>query len=313
MKKKLILPVIALITLSIFSSCTYEEVLKHDKPSSSSPTTEKTEVRLSSYITRSELSSSRLEGDYWNIGDAIGVFMIEKDSYAIAGEKSNVKYTAEKGGHTGNFAAKYEKIYFPEDGRKVRFMSYYPYRESIKNGIYNIDVTTQIPQSQLDLVYSFNSSLTYDKDNGSDNVLIGFKNQMTKIFIHVKNGEGLQGYDLMHMKVYLAGLSNKADFDLFSGEIKNLSGFSPIIPSRRIAGNGNVYTGEAVVIPTSDISNARIVIDLNNSKNEIYEWRLNKALEKGKLYTYNITVNRTGISVNPLIHNWNIFTQDQDE
>ena len=315
MRKGLFLFVIVAITSGVLSSCIYniyEEVV--DK-TPSTPAIE-TGVKFSSRIFKSNYSSTRLIGDKWDSGDTIGVYMFEKDNYTIADGGRNVKYITERGGYTGDFIAKSDIIYFPEDEREVRFMSYYPYNESVKNFIYKINVSNQISQSNLDLFYSFDRQITYCKNLQIGSVPMSFDNQMAKVVIHVRNGESLQGYDLMNMKVYFSGLSTNADFDLISGEINNYSAVLPIYPHRLIAKNGNVYTGEAVMIPTSGISNAMIVIDLNNGnehkESDVFTWNLNKILEKSKLYTYHVTVNNSGIKVNSTVHNWHVILQETD-
>ena len=312
MREKLLLSGIAIIASCTFISCAYEEVLNHTPPT---PPEIKSEVKFSSNILTSGSYSLRMIGDFWEPGDAIGTYMIEKVSYVVAEGKENVRYMTDKGGYTGNFYASGNYIYFPDDGRDVRFMSYYPYNESVKGAIYKLDVSTQFPQSKLDFLYSFNTSATYNKNIETEKIPIIFKNQMAKILINVKNGGSLQGYDLMYMKVYFSGLSTKADFDLLTGKTINYSGTSPIYPSVLIAGKGNVYSAEAIVIPTSDLSNAKIVFDLNNGhgnkKSDVYTWNFDKGLEKGKRYTYNVIISNTGISVSTTIHNWNSIYQEE--
>jgi len=310
MKKKLLL---AGIASGMLFSCAFEEVVEHKKPTIP---TEKTEVSFLSSIQTSVPSYSRISGDFWEAGDAIGSYMIEKESHNIVNEKSNVRYITVKGCYTCNFIPADEFIYFPEDGREVRFMSYYPYKESINGTIFKIDVSTQFPQSKLDFLYSFNTSATYNKNTEIEKVPITFKQQMTKILINIKNGEGLQGFDLMNMKVHLSGLSTTADFNLMTGKISNKNEPSPIYPSILIAGGGNVFSAEAIVIPDSEMSNAKIVINMNNGNknrtNDVYSCNLGKVLEKGKRYMYNITVNHTGLTVNSVIHNWNSISINEE-
>ena len=298
MREKLLLSGIAIIASCTLSSCTFEEVLSYE------PTvpTDKTEVRFSSQILKQTPSSSRINGNVWEPGDAIGIYMLEGENQAISEGKVNVRYTTEHGGHTANFVAKDNTIYFPDDGRKVRFMSYYPYSAQTSNSIYKVDVSNQIPQSKIDLLYSFDTSSTYDKNIVSRRVPIAFSHQLTKIYINVKNGEGLQGHDLAHIKVSISGLSTKADFNLLTGKLSNLTGTNPISPSVLIAEGGNVYSSEAIVIPGANISKAKITFNLKNGT--VHTWNFDKVLEKGKKYTYNVTISRTGIVVDSKTHEW---------
>ena len=309
MKKKLLL--LAVIASGTLFSCAFEEVLE----STPSTPTSKTEVMFASSILQSNSTYSRIIGETWEPDDAIGTYMLEKKNNSVVDGKSNIRYVTDRGGFIGSFRAKDNSMFFPENGREVRFMSYYPYNESIKGAIYKIDVTNQIPQSKLDFLYSFNTSATYNKNIETERVPMKFNHQLAKIFINVKNGAGLQGVDLMHMKVYLSGLSTNADFNLLTGKISNFSKSSPIYPSVLIAGGGNVYSAEAIVIPEPNISNAQIVFDMNNGnknkKSDVYIWNLEKSLEKGKRHTYNVTISNTGMSVKPTVQNWHIVSTDE--
>ena len=313
MKERILLFVIAIITSGVLLSCGYAEVIDGDY----SGQLNQKEVRFSSNIlmftayssTDSTPSVSRIIGGKWEPGDAVGIYMFEKESYSVVGGAGNVKYVTEYGGKTGNFISENSKVYFPVNGREVRFMSYYPYSEYTSGIIYKVDVSNQVPQSDIDLLYSFDVAATYDSNIEIRRVPMDFERQLTKIYINVRNGDGLQSSDLTKMKVYITGLSTKADFNLLTGKLSRLTGLSPIYPSVIIAGGGNIYSGEAIVIPTSSASNAKIVIDLNNGKG-VYTWNLDGVFYKGKQYTYDVTVTRSGISVNSKIQNWHVVSQE---
>ena len=312
MGKKLIL-LAGIVSCALFS-CTYESVIELMPPTLP---TQKTEVKFSSRIIIPGPSNSRIIGELWETGDAIGMYMVEKNSYSVVEGSSNIRYVTKKSCYTCNFVASDDFIYYPEDGREVRFMSYYPHNESTKGTTYKIDVSNQIPQSKLAFLYSFNSIASYDKNVDVENVPIEFNHQMTKIHINVKNAGNLQGYDLMNMKVYMTGLSSNADFNLMTGKISNFKKSSHIYPSVLIAENGNVFSAEAIVIPESNLSSdAGIVFDLNNGnknkKSDVYRWDLGETLEKGKKYTFNVAVNSTGISVNTTIYDWFNISIDEE-
>ena len=296
----MLLLLMTVVLSGVLSSCGYAEVLDDYTGAFSGK-----EVRFTSNVVLPTYSSSlRIVGHKWEAGDAIGVYMFDKNSYAVVGGNNNVMYFTEYGGSTGNFVAHDDKVYFPANGREVRFMLYHPYSDLTNGTTYKVDVSKQTYQSEIDLLYSFDASATYDSDIEIRRVPIDFERQLAKIYINIKNGEDFQGYDLMHMKVYITGLNTKADFNLLTGKLSNLSKISPITPSVIIAGGGNVYSGEAIVIPTSDVRNARIVVNLNNGKGS-FAWNINeRSFEKSKKYTYNITVSRSGITVDSKINGW---------
>ena len=306
MKERLLLSVIAVIAISMLYSCILDEEVFNYAPTPTIPSNKK-EVKFSSNISRLEPAStipSRISGNRWVPGDAIGTFMLGKENFAVVDGKRNVKYVTKSSGNSGNFVAESSAIYFPDDGREVRFMSYYPYNKSTSGTTYKVNVFKQIPQSDIDLLYCFDTSSAYNKDIETQKVPMAFKHQLAKVYINVKNGDGLQGYHLMHMKVTLSGLCTKADFNLLTGEFNNYSAITPISPSVLIAGGGNVYSSEAIVIPTKNISDAGIIFKMNNEKGEIYAYNIDNTFEKGKKYTYNVVINSTGIDVSMTTHNW---------
>jgi len=307
MRKRLLL--VGIASFALFS-CAFEEIVTENMPPT--PPAQKTEVKFASSITVPTRSSSRLVGDLWEPGDAIGMFMIEKDRYAVVEGNSNVRYYTKKSCYTCNFTATHDFIYFPENGNQVRFMSYHPYNESLKGTTYKIDVSNQWPQSSLNFLYSFNTMESYDKNIEAGKVPMEFNPQMTKMIINIKNGNSLQGYDLMNMKVYITGLSTHADFNLLTGKMSNLKKSSPIYPSVLIAENGNVFSAEAILIPETNLSSdAALVFEMNNGNKDVYKWNLGRSLEKGKKYTFSVTINNTGISVNTSIYNWLYVSQDE--
>ena len=300
-KKELLLLLITVVMSGVLFSCGYAEVLDDDYAGALSGK----EVRFSSNVViPSYIPSSRISGHKWEPGDAIGVYMLDTDSYAVVEGNNNIMYVTKYGGITGSFVAHNDKIFFPTNERKVRFMLYHPYSDLTDGSIYKVDVTNQFHQSFIDLLYSFDASTTYDSNIEIRRIPIDFERQLAKIYINIKNGEDLQGYDLMNMKVSITGLNTKADFNLLNGKLSNLSNISPITPSVLIAGGGNVYSGEAIVIPSSEIKNARIVKNLNNGIGS-FIWDINESsFEKSKKYTYNITVSRSGITVESKINSW---------
>ena len=304
-KNLLLLSGIAILLSSALFSCTFEELGGSNTYPTPPETVIRSEVRISSNIVKKTTTLVHEAGRAWKTGDSIGVFMFEKDNLSIVDGKTNVKYAAVNSGYNSTFNAINETVYFPDNEDDVRFMSYYPYSVSIWNYICKLDVRNQIPQSDIDFLYSFDTLTTYNKTFGGNRVPISFDHQMSKIYINVKPGAGLQGYDIAHMTVAISGLPAKADFNLLTEEISNYTGVSTITPSVIIAGKGNSYSGEAIVLPTSGISGAKITFLMSDGK--VYSWPLDKELKKGTIYTFDVTISGTGITATTKTNHWNGF------
>ena len=292
-------------------SCNEDRDIDVDVPSHS-----ETEVIFSSNIITMN-THTKASGTTWDPSDAIGVFMYEENDVNIVENKSNIQYVTELGGKDGSFKAESTVIYFPDNGDKVRFMAYYPYRSDIANDVYEVNVATQSSQPAIDLLYSFNKDAKYDKTTPDKKVPLVFDHQLTKIYVNVKAGDGLTNDDLQKIKISFAGLNTEADFNLVSGLLSNQSAPAEIIPKSLLANETFAASFEAIVIPSVEVPNAQIVFDLKNGdagegiENDIFTWKFNNTLAKSTKYTYNVTVSRSGIVVEATINDW-IDTEDSD-
>ena len=269
----------------------------------------KSEVRFTSNIITMS-PATRAAGNTWDGNDKIGVYMLEKESTSVVNEMSNVQHITETGGSAGSFKAVDEIIYFPDNGKEVRFMAYYPYKSDVigDGDIYKVDVTNQNSQAKIDLLYSFKTDAVFEKTVSEKVVPLEFNHMLTKLIVNIKAGEGLESSDLAGIKIHFEGLNSTADFNLFSGSLSNHAGSANIVPLSGIAPGGYVANFESILIPTDAVPNARIVFDLNNAhediSSDVFMWSFDKELVKSTKHTYNVTINRTGIEVKATIIDW---------
>ena len=300
MKKNSLLTAIAFviaITMVAFSSCCdhYYEIIVP-------PATEKVAVKFSSNIVTMG-SNLRMAGNTWDAEDAIGVYMLEKESTTEVENTSNVEYITETGGQTSAFKAKDKIIYYPDNDSEVRFMSYYPYKESIIDAVYKVDISTQTNQSSIDFLYSFNIGKTYKKTTASSVIPLVFDHKLTKVLINVKPGTGLATSDIDDINVYFSGLNTTADFNLKNGTLSNPSNTKNITPLTVMPVSGYTFSSESIILPMATIpTGAKIVFELLNGS--IFIWDFNMTLNAATKYTYNVTINRTGIEVEATINDW---------
>ena len=304
MKKILLLPTIAVIAAGAFISCNQND----DK---TTPSESRKGVYFSSNIIKVSSAKTRMTGNVWAVNDSIGIFMFSETTTDVVEGMENIKYVSTNADIIGEFEAGDETIFFPDNGDKVRFMSYYPYTTSIEDNTYKVDVSEQEDQSAIDLLYSFDTDTKYDKTTKDKKVSLVFNHKLTKISINVKPGDGLEKEDLEDIIITLEGFSTKADFDLISGTLSDISDKKIITPSVITTIDGFVVSSEAIIIPTANPSSAKIVFNLNNGdetegvKNDIFTWTFKEnALENGYEYVYNVTVKRSGIVVEATINDW---------
>ena len=303
--KKYLLSAIAVIAAGAFTSCNQNGFgLENINPYS------REKVNFSSNITKVNLPTTRAGGVKWDTNDAIGIFMFEKSSTNIVEEKSNIEYFTLSEGITGAFEPKgNDTIFFPDNGDEVRFMSYYPYTADITDYVYGIDVSNQASQSAIDLLYSFAYTDSYNKTVPGKKVPLVFDHKLTKININVRPEEGLNSNDLKDLIVTFEGFYTKAEFDLLTGDISEHSEIKSITPLKIEEIADYDFSYESIVLPMTDPSTASLKFDLNNKgeqNSDVFTWnfKANGELKSGFEYTYNVTVNRSGIVVEAKINKW---------
>ena len=302
MKKFLLFSAIAIFSSVVFISCK-----KGDDDNSLDA---KREVRFSSNIVKLEQPKSRAAGEEWEANDSIGIFMLNETTLEIVEFKSNIKYVTDQAGKTGNFTAAGEVIYFPDNGEKVRFMSYYPYKSDITD-TYNVNVLTQTNQAAIDLLYSFDGDAVYDKTSEGKKVKLNFEHQLSKVNIHVKNGDDLPESFLDNLTIQLTKLNTTATFDLTTGLLSATTNPDAIDTKEVLAISEYEKGYVAIILPENPAADASMVFNINNGngaeiKDDIFTWIFTEDIEfeKGKEYTFLVTIKRSGIVVETSIKDW---------
>ena len=310
MKKFLLFSAIAIFSSVVFISCKKDDV--------DNSLNAKREVRFSSSIIKLEQPATRAAGEEWEATDSIGIFMLKETTLDIADFKSNIKYVTDQAGKTGNFTAANEVIYFPDNGEKVRFMSYYPYKNDIAN-TYDVSVLTQTNQSAIDLLYSFNDQVVYDKTSEGKKVKLNFEHQLSKVNIYVKRGDDLPESFLNKLTIQLAKLNTTATFNLMSGLLSTVADPN-VIDTKEVLTIAEYEKGYvAIILPENPAADASMVFNINNGngteiKDDIFTWIFTEDIEfeKGQEYTFLVTIRRSGIVVETTIKDWTSGGPDKE-
>lgn len=305
MKNQNILFATAITLFVMSSSC------KKDNPTEPTTPETSTAVKFSSSIN-GQIKTKALN-DTWEANDAIGVFMKTGTglSNAIAANK-NYNTTG-----TGEFKASSidQTLYYPENGSTVDFVAYYPFKQSVANNIYSVDINNQNTQSAIDLMYS-NNATGLSKTSTVANLV--FTHQLSKIEFTVKNGTGVS--DLNGLTTTVAGLNTKADFDLATGILSNQSQMNDVTAKTAI--RNTAVVSEVIVLPVADASGKQVTFSLPAGKFKL-TLPANTKFEQGKKYAYEIELKNGGtatpvaVALSATITNWtNVpsgsYTVDQD-
>ncbi|MEK6494601.1 fimbrillin family protein [Myroides odoratimimus] len=256
-----------IILLSNCTSDDKEEVLVNSIP-----------VQFSAYTISKDSAS------LWGKSDAIGIFMIENGQIlsqeSIVDDADNKKYLAKVIANKGNFqpASKQDIIYYPKH-QKVDFIGYYPYDIAITDFVYSINVSNQENPREIDLLYS-NNAKAIEKSQTPVNMT--FEHMLSKLNFTLKAGVGQP--DLSKAIIKIEGLNTKADFNLANGILSNKNTLNAI----------TAFNNAAIIIP-QEVAQMKVTVQIDNNK---FETTLSdRTFSAGKIYSYIVTVNQTGITV----------------
>ncbi len=232
--------------------------------------------------------TTRVSGTTWDDGDAIGIFMVNNGTTDVVSGSGNRQYSFNGSvfqPSSGN------DIYYPEDGSKVDFIAYYPYKTGQSGFSYSISLANQSSPTAIDLMTAKTVS-GYDKNN--TNVPLAFSHQLSKLIINVVKGTGMTSVDFTGMTVSVEGMPLTASFALTDGTIGNinLGNFAP-----RTVTAGVQY--DAILIPqTAGVYSGRKVVFSIPGENDLI-WTIPDAtpFAQGTRNTYTITISKTGITV----------------
>lgn len=286
------LPVFAAVTLAL-AGCSQEANTPEKENDSRVP------VRVSS-----DIEVSRAVDNAWEEDDAIGIFMLNNDAMDTY---SNVEYITPE--TNGAFAPADQVIYLPVDGTARDFVAYYPYQSNMTDNNYSIDLSNQADQSAIDF-------MTSEKENGANSTVEGinktspevnfrFHHRLSKLRLNINTGAGFIG-DNSELAGMTVKLTNQQTTGIYNVLTDNAVAITPGDNTIGLLTAANGRTAEAIVFPSNDYTGMQF--EFHVIGHEPYKWSLSEStatkFEEGKSYIYNITINKTGISVSSTIENW---------
>lgn len=245
---------------------------------------------------------TRAYNNTWESGDAIGIYMLNDKT----AEAENCKYTTEESGTSGTFKADAANtIYFPINGDSRDFTAYYPYRGTIANGIYPVDVTTQTSQKAIDLMEA--AKVTGKHKNDAD-VAFQFAHKLVKLEMTIlPDGTSLTAEDMKDLKVEITNQPVLATYDVVNGG--NVTVATPAEPKDiTLLTNADGTAAEGIVLPNASTVGMYLRFTLKGIDTpftwEIHSAKLSLEYKAGMKYTYKITVTKTNVNVTSTVTDW---------
>ncbi len=260
--------------------------------------TTQTDTRVALQVTSG--IQTRAFDNQWEKNDAIGIFGFTQGD-APTQAYSNVRYVTTGG--NGTFTPDGTTIYLPTDGSSLDFVAYYPYTATaMTDGVYTVNVTDQSDQSTIDLM----AAGTQTVDRTDPTVTFNFEHKLSKIVFNFTAGVGMDENELAGMTVQLTNQQPKATFDVTQPDGEVVVGTNtPATLTLNTTDDG--MSSEGIVLPSENFDGMTLHLALVDG-GSFFNWDLNNSsankFEAGKKYVYDITVNRTGLSVTATITDW---------
>ncbi len=261
------------------------------------------QVRFSSGVVSGQTRVGGDNGDQWESGDAIGVYMVDRGTTDIVGEAGNIRYATTSSGKLATFTSD-APIYYPVDAaHKVDFITYHPYKAAVTDYIYPVDVTNQSSLSDIDLLRAAatNDGVGYDKNYGGY-VSLKLDHKLAKLRFRTIAADGLSDEDLKKMTVTVRGMATKAVYHIDTDILEAPTDVADILANIHTA--GVLY--EAIIVPQALVAHqVKVKFALNNELDEVFEYSIpSPVFGQGEIHSYDVQITRTEIRVSASINPW---------
>lgn len=247
----------------------------------------------------------------WQTGDAIGIYMLEAGTTTLSESADNRKYATAGGDGKFSADAAGQTIYFPVDGSTVDFHAYHPYRGTLSDGVFALDVSSQTDLPAIDLMSAkVESTPEAPLDKNHPAVAFTFRHLLTKLELNISAGNGISADDLQGLKVEITNQRTAGSYDPQYGAFGVDS--EPVnTVTMNTAADGTL--AQAILLPTTPadginpvIAGRELVFTLK-ATGEVFRYPLpdGKGFLAGDKNIYNITINRTSLTVTAEVQNWN--------
>lgn len=187
--------------------------------------------------------------------------------------------------------------YYPASGSSVKAYAYHP-ADAGTTFTVAADQISEANYKASDLMWALKTPL--DKTAATNN--LEFSHLLSKLVVQLVAGTGFTNDELSAATVTLKGVNNQVTFAPETGAISGASGSANIVVTTA-AGNA---ANAAVVIP-QDVAGKKIGVTIAGNEVE-YTIPASTTFEAANVYTYTITVAKSGLTVKSSITDWTTGT-----
>ena len=267
--------------------------------SSDETTTEQTTLRLTTknVVADTRSAAQDLQLTQFANGQSVGVFLAEDVSGTptltgtdVTSYTQPLSYTADGAGNLTNAQ------YWPASGNGLFIYGIYPANAATAYNATGVEFSVQADQSS-DANYMASDLMTGAPAANpvarvSTPVALTFTHLLTKVNINLTAGTGFTAADLTNATVSILGLKPTTTFSVQSTTVTAASGTATDI----IAGTG--VTTSAIIVPSQSVAAGTNFIKVSCAGGDyIYQMGTATTFGASSVYTYNLTVNKTGITL----------------
>ncbi|MCP9612788.1 fimbrillin family protein [Coprobacter tertius] len=273
------------------------------------------EMKLTNSIK--ELAVMRSTGDLTTIQDtkilanqAVGIFIDE-----IVSDGQNVstplQYTNEQltAGADGMLTPTGDGIYFPITGNSVSIYAYQPYnaawndKETAQQFAVQSTQNTEASIANSDLLYGNIASVS----NTGSTTDIKFGHKLTKIIYSFTAGTGFNADDLNSATITIKNTKLKTSVIVKGGNMTDITADNDATDIIVKSETDTHLTGSAIIIPQTVAAGTQFMeVALKSGGKLYFKLDAEKVFAGGYKYTYNITVNPSGLTLSSSqVDGWN--------
>jgi len=261
---------------------------------------EKSAIRLSTQsLTGMTRAAKDVQLTQFAADENVGIFLAEDNAGSPVTSGTNVTtyaqpltYVADGAGNLAN------PQYWPQDGNGLHIFGVYPLAAATAAAAYNAtgvtftvaaDQTSDANYKASDLMTGLPTSGTNPVARTTANVPMTFTHLLTKVDVNLSAGDGFTSTEMDAAVVSILGTLPATTFSVQSTAVGAASGSATDI----VAGTGT--TNSAIIVPQTIAAGASFIKVTVGGGDYIYKMGADTDFDSKKCYTFNITVNKTGL------------------
>lgn len=277
------------------------------------------EIRLCTTTQLQTRAAQDIQGDQFDADEEVDIFINENVSSSGYYYPQPIEYTADGKGGLDTYV---DTPRYPTSGNGVNIFGVYPYHTAF-NISDSFPFEVQYDQSS-DANYKSSDLMIGTAANPVSRqagaVAVKFKHMLSKININLTIGAGLNEDSLVNATVYVLNTKPSTTFNVQDVAIGEAEGgpqsdviniIAGNLPENRDAISGDALSHSAIIIPQfiqGGTDFIQVVLHWNDYSYTELTYSLPETggmeFESGKVYTYNLTVNRYVITATTSITDW---------